>query len=132
MPEKNPNVNSSLKNLTMLPSYFDYIFVHLRQKARLRPESSRKFIQHFARTRPEKPGPTYNCGVNAPQHLQYNPLKLPLWSLVYRGLPNSKVTLVQSGRNHSSVYLLSGLYIYYIHWSIYIYYIYSSTIRSES
>ena len=27
----------------MLPSYFDYIFVHLRQKAHLRPELSPKF-----------------------------------------------------------------------------------------
>ena len=27
----------------MLPSYFDYILVHLRQKARLRPELSPKF-----------------------------------------------------------------------------------------
>ena len=105
MPEKKPNVNSGLKNLAMLPSYFDYIFVHLRQKARLRPESNRKFIQHLARARPEKPGPTYNCGANAPQHLQYNRLKLPLKSLVYRGLLNSRVTPVQSGRNHSSVYL---------------------------
>ena len=28
----------------MLPSYFDYIFVHLRQKVRLRPELSPKFL----------------------------------------------------------------------------------------
>ena len=28
----------------MLPSYADYIFVHLRQKARLRPELSPKFL----------------------------------------------------------------------------------------
>ena len=27
----------------MLPSYFDYIFVHMRQKARFRPELSPKF-----------------------------------------------------------------------------------------
>ena len=33
-----------LKNLAMLPSYFDYIFVLLRQKARLRPELSPKFL----------------------------------------------------------------------------------------
>ena len=48
----------------MLPSYFDYIFVHLRQKARLRPELSPKFLSTLgpnpARTRPEKPSPTYN------------------------------------------------------------------------
>ena len=28
----------------MLPSYFDYIFVHLRQKVRLRPDISPKFL----------------------------------------------------------------------------------------
>ena len=28
----------------MLPSHFDYIFVHLRQKARLRPDFSPKFL----------------------------------------------------------------------------------------
>ena len=28
----------------MLRSYFDYIFVHLKQKARLRPELSPKFL----------------------------------------------------------------------------------------
>ena len=39
---KNANVKLDLKNLTMLPSYFDYIFVHLKQKARLRPELSPK------------------------------------------------------------------------------------------
>ena len=33
-----------LKNLAMLPSYLDYIFVHLRQKARLRPELNPKFL----------------------------------------------------------------------------------------
>ena len=55
-----------MKNLAMLPDYFDYIFVHLRQKVRLRPESSPKFLSTLSpnpartRTRPEKPGPTYN------------------------------------------------------------------------
>ena len=34
----------------MLPSYFDYIFVHLRQKAHLKPELSPKFVVNF---RPE-------------------------------------------------------------------------------
>ena len=52
-----------LKNLTMLPSYFDYLFVHLRQKARLRPELIPEFCQLEARTRPEKPGPTYNSAI---------------------------------------------------------------------
>ena len=28
----------------LLPSYFDYIFVHVKQKVRLRPELSQKFL----------------------------------------------------------------------------------------
>ena len=31
----------------MLPSYFDYSFVHLRQKERLRPELSPKIFVNF-------------------------------------------------------------------------------------
>ena len=43
----------------MLPIYFDYIFVHLRQKI---TSQAQNFCQLKARTRarPEKPGPTYN------------------------------------------------------------------------
>ena len=52
-----------MKNLAILPNYFDYIFVQLKQKARLRPELSPKFLSTLgpnpARTRREKPGPTY-------------------------------------------------------------------------
>ena len=44
MPEKNPKVKIGLKNLAMLPSYFNCIFVHLKQKVRLRPELSPKFL----------------------------------------------------------------------------------------
>ena len=44
MPEKKTKVKLDLKNLAMLPSYFDYICVHLRQKERLRPELSPKFL----------------------------------------------------------------------------------------
>ena len=48
----------------MLPSYLDYIFVHQRQKARLRPELIPKFLSTLgpnpARAQPEKPGLTYN------------------------------------------------------------------------
>ena len=52
----------------MLPSYFDFYFVHLRQKVRLRPELSPKFLPTLgpnpAQTRPEKPGPIYNSATN--------------------------------------------------------------------
>ena len=44
MPEKNPKVKLSLKNLAILPSNFDYFLVHLRQKVRLRPELSPTFL----------------------------------------------------------------------------------------
>ena len=45
MPKKKTKVKLSLKILAMLPSYFDYISVHLRQKARLGPELSPTFCQ---------------------------------------------------------------------------------------
>ena len=45
MPEKKTKVKLGLKNLAMLLSYFDYIFVRLRQKAHLRPELSPKFCR---------------------------------------------------------------------------------------
>ena len=48
----------------MLPSYLDYIFEHLRQKARFRPELSSKFCQLWAQPGPnparKAKGPTYN------------------------------------------------------------------------
>ena len=60
MPEKIRKLG--LKNLAILPNYFGYIFVQLKQKARLRPELSPKFLSTLgpnpARTRPElKPDP---------------------------------------------------------------------------
>ena len=41
---KNPKVKLSLKTLAKLLKYFDYIFVHLKQKVRLRPELSPAFL----------------------------------------------------------------------------------------
>ena len=72
MPEKKTKVKLDLKNLAMLPIYFDYIFVLLRQKIRLRPELSPKFLAILGsnpartRARPEKPGPTYNSATKCP------------------------------------------------------------------
>ena len=40
---KNPKVELGLKNSAIVPSYFDYFFVHLRQKVRLRPKLSPTF-----------------------------------------------------------------------------------------
>ena len=64
MPKKETKVKLGLKSLAMLPNYFNYIFVHLRRKVRLRPELSPKFLSILGpnptQTRPKKPGPTYN------------------------------------------------------------------------
>ena len=66
---KKTKVKLGQKHLAMLPSYFNYIFVHLRQKVRVRLELSPKFLPTFGpnstriRARPEKPGPTYNPGL---------------------------------------------------------------------
>ena len=60
MPQKTRNFKVDLKNLAILSSYFDYIFVHRRQKAHLRRELGPKFCQLEARTQPEKPCSTYN------------------------------------------------------------------------
>ena len=42
--QKKTKVKLGLKNLAMLPSDLDYIFVHVIEKARLRPELSPKFL----------------------------------------------------------------------------------------
>ena len=42
--QKNPKVKLGPKNIAILPSYFDKFFVHIRQKVRLRPELSPKFL----------------------------------------------------------------------------------------
>ena len=41
---KKTKVKLDLKNLAKLPRYFDYIFVHLRKKARFKPKLSPKFL----------------------------------------------------------------------------------------
>ena len=71
MPEKPQKL--SLKTLTMLPSYFDYIFGHLRQKARIRPELSRKFCQ--LRPEPDPKSPARLITLVSMHHSIYNQLK---------------------------------------------------------
>ena len=51
MPEKTHKLR--LKNLAMLPNYFD-IFVHLKQKARFRPEI---FVNFRPEPDPKSPAP---------------------------------------------------------------------------
>ena len=50
MPEKARKLRLGLKNLAILQGYFNYIFVHLRQKVRFRPEISPNIFVNF---RPE-------------------------------------------------------------------------------
>ena len=50
MPEKNPKVELGLKNLAMLLYYFEYIFVHLRQKSKSQARIKPKLFVNF---RPE-------------------------------------------------------------------------------
>ena len=57
MPEKKTKVKLGMKNLSMLPSYFDYIFVHPRQKARLKPELSPKFLSTLGPSTTQKAQP---------------------------------------------------------------------------
>ena len=59
---KKTKVKLYLKNLAMFPSYFDYIFVHLRQKARLRPELSPKFLSTLGPNPTRKARPNLYLG----------------------------------------------------------------------
>ena len=57
MPEKKTKVNLGPKNLAMLPNFFDYIFVHQSQNARIRAKLSPKVLSALgtnpAQTHPE-------------------------------------------------------------------------------
>ena len=64
MPEKKTKAKLGLKHLAMLPSYFDYIFVHLRQKVRLRPELSPKFLSTLGPNLTRKAQPDLQLWIN--------------------------------------------------------------------
>ena len=53
MSEKKPKLKLGLKNLAKLPNHFDYIFVHLRQKACFRTKISPNFLSTLVPNRPE-------------------------------------------------------------------------------
>ena len=82
----------------MLPSYFDYIFGHLRQKAHLRPELSPKFLPTLdpnpARTRLE-PDP------KSPARL--TTLMLLDFVYVYTNLPFYFVGYISGKKYYSSL-----------------------------
>ena len=67
MPEKRTKVKLALKNLSKLPSYFDYIFVHLRQKVRLRPEYKPEIFVNF-RPEPDPKSPARLTTLPEPIH----------------------------------------------------------------
>ena len=101
----------------MLPSYFDYIFVHLRQKARLRPELSQKLLSTWgpnpARTwtRPEKPGPTYNSDQmiypSKPNSERFNLILRHIFVMYQRYLPRLSDTDFQNEWFSVFYYLLA-------------------------
>ena len=62
---KKPKVMIDLKNLVMLPSYFDYIFVHVTQKACFRPELSPKFLSSLGPNPTRKARPDLQLCVDA-------------------------------------------------------------------
>ena len=53
----------------MLACYFDYIFVHLRQKVLFRPDLSPKFLWTLGTNPTEKPSPTYNSASESLQKI---------------------------------------------------------------
>ena len=53
-----------MKNLAMLPSYFKYIFVHVRQNPRLRPELSPKFLSSLGPNPTRKARPELQLCIN--------------------------------------------------------------------
>ena len=55
----------------MLPSYFDYIFVLLRQKARLRPEFSPKFLSSLGLNPTPKARPDLQICLEVSLDLEY-------------------------------------------------------------
>ena len=57
----------------MLPSYFDYIFVDLRQKVCLRPELSPKFLSTLG------PNPTRKAPLDLQLWLDYQPAQQYLY-----------------------------------------------------
>ena len=63
MPEKKTKVKLHLKNLAMLPSYFDNIFVHLRQKATSQARIKPEIFVNFGPNPTRKRRPTYNSEV---------------------------------------------------------------------
>ena len=64
MPEKKTKDRLGQKNLAMLPSYFDHIFVPLKRKvcliqSQIEPEIFVNFGTESSQTRPKSPAPTY-------------------------------------------------------------------------
>ena len=63
----------------MVPSYADYIFVHLRQKARLRPELSPKFLSTLGPNPTRKPLPDLQLWLKRTPNLETKYLRSNNW-----------------------------------------------------
>ena len=87
-----------MKILAMLPSYFDYVFVHLKQKARLRPELSPKCLSTLSPNpaRTEKSGPTNNSGAYSTRKFLYNIQSNAAYLTTYGNV--TKRSLLRGGR----------------------------------
>ena len=57
---KKMKVMLGLKNLAMLPSYFYYVFIYLKQKAHFKPHLSPKFLSTSGPNPTQIARPTYN------------------------------------------------------------------------
>ena len=75
----------------MLPSYFDYIFVHLRQKVRLRPGLNPKLLSTLGPSPTRTPGPTYNSSWQLAQTFKSHTAAISVHAIV----PSPPITLIK-------------------------------------
>ena len=94
---RKPKVKLGLKNLAMLPNYFGYIFMHRRQKVRLRPKISLKFFStsgpNPARTRSDL-GPNPTRKAQPDLQLCYN-----LWAKQFSSIKMAEQTFYTLARS---------------------------------
>ena len=75
----------------MLPSYFDYIFVQLRQKVHLRPGLNPKFLSTLGPSPTRKPGRTYNSAWQPTQTFKPHTAAISVDAIA----PSSAITLIK-------------------------------------
>ena len=80
MPGKTRRVKLGLKNLTMLPSYFDYFFVRQRPKVRLRSKLSPKYLSAFGPNPTQKARPDLQLWCKHHKHVFHQLRNLPRYT----------------------------------------------------